>query len=45
MDGKDIIGYLVKLLEEQEQIKITYQLGGDNDDNNDTVKVCKAQRC
>lgn len=32
MKGEDIIGYLVKLLEEQEQIKITYQLGGTNDD-------------
>ena len=32
MNGKDIIGYLVKLLEEQEQIKITYQLGGTKDD-------------
>ena len=45
MNGEDIIGYLVKLLEEQEQIKITYQLGGGNSDNNDTVKVCETQRC
>ena len=34
MNGKDIIGYLVKLLEEQEEIKITYVLGGlENDDS------------
>ena len=32
MKGEDIIGYLIKLLEEQEQIKITYSLGGTNDD-------------
>ena len=41
MKGEDIIGYLVKLLEEQEQIKITYQLGGTK---NDGVKnICSTE--
>lgn len=44
MNGEDIIGYLVKLLEEQEQIKITYSLGGGSDDNSNIVEVCRSQR-
>ena len=36
MNGEDIIGFLVKLLEEQEQIKITYSLGGKADDGDNT---------
>lgn len=40
MNGEDIIGYLVKLLEEQEQIKITYVLRGDEDDDTSIQKVC-----
>ena len=35
MNGEDIIGYLVKLLEEQEQIKITYSLGGNRNDGSE----------
>ena len=35
MDGKDIIAFLVKLLEDQEQIKISYQLGGETDGDNE----------
>jgi hypothetical protein len=41
MNGKDIIGYLVKLLEEQEQIKITYSLGGTKDD--ELERVCSTE--
>lgn len=40
MNGEDIIGYLVKLLEEQEQIKITYQLGGTKDE---LERVCSTE--
>ena len=41
MNGEDIIGYLVELLEEQEQIKITYQLGGTK---NDGIKnICSTE--
>lgn len=40
MNGEDIIGYLVKLLEEQEQIKITYSLGGTNDG---IKNICSAE--
>ena len=43
MNGKDIIGYLVKLLEEQEQIKITYQLGGTNDDDDGVKDICSTE--
>ena len=35
MNGEDIIGYLVKLLEEQEEIKITYCLGGNRNDGSE----------
>lgn len=42
MNGEDIIGYLVKLLEEQEQIKITYSIGGNSDDDNNTEELRRA---
>lgn len=41
MNGEDILGYLVKLLEEQEQIKITYQLGGTKNDG--VTKLCSTE--
>lgn len=37
MNSEDIIGYLVKLLEEQEQIKITYEIREAGDD----IEQCK----
>ena len=42
MNGEDIIEYLVKLLEDQEQIKITYVLGVNSDDDSNTKNVCRA---
>lgn len=30
MSGKDILETLIELLEEQEKIKITYEIGGDD---------------
>ena len=43
MNGEDIIGYLVKLLEEQEQIKITYSLGGNRNDGSEFSNVQGSQ--
>ena len=40
MDGKDIIAFLVELLEDQEQIKIEYRLGGDENDDIELNRVC-----
>ena len=33
MDGHDILRTLIELLEEQEQIKISYEFGVDNESN------------
>jgi hypothetical protein len=43
MNGEDIIGYLIKLLEEQEQIKITYSLGGNRYDGSEFSNVQGSQ--
>lgn len=40
MKGEEIIAFLVKLLEDQEQIKITYELGGDTDDGSKSKTIC-----
>lgn len=41
MNGEDVIGFLIQLIEDQEQIKITYELGGDKDDG--VTRLCETQ--
>ena len=40
MKGEEIIAFLVKLLEDQEQIKIEYRLGGDENDDIELNRLC-----
>ena len=40
MNGEEIIAFLVELLEDQEQIKVTYELGGDTDDGSELKTIC-----